>query len=107
MVSMLVDSDELTDESDKVRQIRVRHELVEDWADASWEPEPIDASPGKLTNAATESFEDEKCVAHESALGWPLIVSLAPRLYRIPHKKTKRHSQHAGGHVRFERRDRD
>lgn len=75
MVSMLVDSDELTDESDKVRQIRVRHELVEDWADASWEPEPIDASPGKLTNAATELLEDEKCVAHESALGWPLIVS--------------------------------
>lgn len=45
---MLVETEELTDVNDRFRiqEIQIRHELAEDWIDNSWEPEPIDASPG-------------------------------------------------------------
>ena len=48
IVSMLVETEELTDVNDRFRiqEIQIRHELAEDWIDNSWEPEPIDASPG-------------------------------------------------------------
>jgi hypothetical protein len=46
---MLVETEELTDVNDrfKIQEIQIRHELAEDWIDNSWEPEPIDASPGE------------------------------------------------------------
>ena len=50
IVSMLVETDELADESDQIRGIReinIKHELAEEWVDHKWEPEPMDAAPGK------------------------------------------------------------
>ena len=47
---MLVETDELADESDQIRGIReinIKHELAEEWVDHKWEPEPMDAAPGK------------------------------------------------------------
>lgn len=47
IVSMLVESEELVEENEEVREIQVRHDAAEDWSDPLWEPEPIDAAPGK------------------------------------------------------------
>lgn len=50
IVSMLVETDELAGDGDQtrgVREINIRHELAEDWVDPKWEPEPMDAAPGK------------------------------------------------------------
>jgi len=60
---MLVETEELTDVHDRVRiqEIQIRHELAEDWIDNSWEPEPIDASPGEsLVLAFAERIEAEQ-----------------------------------------------
>jgi hypothetical protein len=49
IVSMLVETEELSDVNDryKIQEIQIKHELAEEWIDNSWEPEPIDASPGE------------------------------------------------------------
>jgi hypothetical protein len=58
IVSMLVETNELADESDQTRgikEINVRHELAEEWIDQKWEPEPIDAAPGQSPNRSFQS----------------------------------------------------
>lgn len=48
IVSMLVETDELSEENEKVvREIQLRNEVAEEWNDINWEPEPIDAAPGE------------------------------------------------------------
>ena len=48
---MLVDGNDLIeageDQPDKIKPIQVNHEQAEDWSNPNWDPEPIDAAPGK------------------------------------------------------------
>lgn len=98
IVSMLVETDELADESDQIRGIReinVRHELAEEWIDQKWDPEPIDAAPGQSAgNIAAVRIARLK------------LISLHGR-FRIPCQEAQRYLEHPGRDVRLARCDCD
>jgi hypothetical protein len=91
---MLVETEELTDENDRtrgVKEIQIVHELAEEWNDLTWEPEPIDASPGQ---------SHEFGMSGESSLTFAdwggCLIDL-----RIPREKGKRYLEHLGRDLRF------
>jgi len=46
----LVEGEEFGDENDMVRGNEGMSEEVEDFGDPKWEPEPVDAAPGRLVS---------------------------------------------------------
>lgn len=46
-MAALVDGDELQDENEAGGLLRQGNDDVEDFSDPKWEPEPVDAAPGK------------------------------------------------------------
>ena len=76
--------DSLVDENEPIQPLQQAH--VDDYGDPNWEPEPIDAGPGKF-NGVIE--RDHNCANVDPG--------------RISRQQTKRHYKHARQHLRFQR----